>query len=184
MIKRPIQTALIELFKQNQQLHISISEATKLLHKKRGELVGDNMFILTELGYLTFDSKRQRTHKFGTCNGRFSLAPNYESVDLTNRTQAIKKEGHKFAILHFSKNHKIRRHRTPNPQWSEELRKLYHLKPEDALIPMTKQEYEFIKNLKKGSLNYPWISYDKLPEQTIVTKIDRPIELAWGGLVR
>jgi Fe2+ or Zn2+ uptake regulation protein len=56
---RPVELELIELFNQNTEICVTISEATEILREHgyphSDKAVRDNLFILTSAGFLTYD---------------------------------------------------------------------------------------------------------------------------------
>lgn len=61
---RPVELELVELFEQNSQISVTISEATKLLREHGyihvDKAVRDNLYILTNSGFLIYDKDERR----------------------------------------------------------------------------------------------------------------------------
>jgi len=74
-----VELELIELFKQNNQMCVTVGEATEILlehgHDRLYSSVKDNLFILATAGFLTYDKDE----------GRFSISPNAAKADLTKK---------------------------------------------------------------------------------------------------
>ena len=70
---RPVKAELVKIFEQNTQICVTISEATETLsehgHPHSDKAVRDNLFLLTNSGYLTYDG----SHKFSLNNGAKDL---------------------------------------------------------------------------------------------------------------
>ena len=79
-IVRPVEIELIEVFNQQKDIQVTVTEAINILlakgHKHTQQAVRDNMMILVEAGFLTY----------GPVECKFSRSPNAEKADLTKRT--------------------------------------------------------------------------------------------------
>jgi hypothetical protein len=79
MYGRPVEAELIEIFEQNNQINVTIREATEILckygHHHSDKSVRDNLLILTNSGFLTYDQVQHQ----------FSLSANAAKADLTKK---------------------------------------------------------------------------------------------------
>jgi hypothetical protein len=75
---RPVKVELVELFKQNNLLHVTVADTVRLLratgHPHVDAAVRDNLFLLFNSGFLTYDDSR----RFSLNNGAKDLSKKIE----------------------------------------------------------------------------------------------------------